>query len=279
MKKILLSVVALSLFGSTQAQVAYTASGLTEFQNMAVVDADGDTQAWGVYDFMTANGGNPVGTTFDSQGELLGSFSWDPATQAALTPDNWVITPAINLASFTAAELTWGRASVDPDWAAENYSVYVVAAADQAAAAAALATATPVYNETIATGDEWLTRSVNLNSFAGQSSVFVAFRHHACTDMFILALDDIMVSQPASVLTQELSVSVYPNPANEVLNFDMMESASSVSIVTLDGKVVLSENVSGNTFSVSVAELTTGMYVYEIVAENGSVARNTFMKK
>ena len=60
MKKILLSVVALSFVGATQAQVAFSASGLADFQNMAIIDADGDTFTWGVYDFMTANGGNPA---------------------------------------------------------------------------------------------------------------------------------------------------------------------------------------------------------------------------
>ena len=279
MKKILLSVVALSFVGATQAQVAFSASGLADFQNMAIIDADGDTFTWGVYDFMTANGGNPVGTSFDSQGELLASFSWDPDAQAALTPDNWVVTPAINLTGYTAANVQWGRAAVDPDFAGENYSVYVVTAADQTALVAALTTATAVYTETIAVGDEWLTRGVNINSFAGQNNVYVAFRHHACTDMFLLTLDDIVVGNTASIEENTMEVSMFPNPANDVLNVSVKGEMASVNVISLDGKVVIAETVSGTTAALNVTDLMAGSYVLEVVGANGSVSRSNFIKK
>jgi hypothetical protein len=279
MKKILLSVVALSFVGATQAQVAFSASALADFQTMAIIDADGDTFTWGVYDFMTANAGAPVGTSFDSQGELLGSFSYDNATQAALTPDNWVVTPALNLSALPTAVVSWGRASVDPDFEAENYSVYVVSAADQTALVAALVAATPVYTETIAVGDEWLTRSVNINSFAGQNNVYVAFRHHACTDMFLLTLDDIVVSATASIEENAMEVSMFPNPANDVLNVSVKGEMASVNVISLDGKVVIAETVSGTTATLNVADLMAGSYVLEVVGANGSVSRSNFIKK
>lgn len=279
MKKTLLFIALATISGYSSAQVAYSASGLADFSNMAVIDADGDTESWGVFDFMTANNGAPLGTSFDSQGELLASFSWDPATQSPLTPDNWVATPAIDLTSFTAATLSWGRASVDPDYEAENYSVYVVTAADPTALVAALVAATPVYTETIAVGDEWLVRSVSLNSFAGQNNVYVAFRHHACTDMFILTLDDILVANTAGLEENQLNVSVFPNPANDVLNINFSLEVASINVIALDGKVVLTENVSGFDVQVNITELTSGAYIVEAIGSNGAVVRTNFIKK
>ena len=276
MKKTLLFVALATITGYSNAQVAYSASGLADFSAMAIIDADGDGENWGVYDFMTANGGAPVGTSFDSQGELLGSFSWD---NAALTPDNWVVTPAIDLTSLSAATLSWGRASVDPDWEAENYSVYVVTAVDQTALAVALATATPVYTETIAVGDEWLVRSVNIDLFAGLNNVYVAFRHHDCTDMFLLVLDDILVENTAGLAENKLDVSIFPNPASDILNINTTLEVSSVNVYGLDGKVVLAENVSGFNTQINVTELTSGAYIIEAVGTNGSAVRTNFIKK
>jgi hypothetical protein len=280
MKKLLLcsSFFALS-YASVNAQVAFSASDLTGFQDMTVVDADGDSSAWGVYDFMTANNGNPLGTSFDSQGELLASFSYDNATQTALTPDNWLITPALNLSGYSSAAVYWGRASVDPNYAAENYSVYVVTAADPTALLTALTTATPVFTETISTGDEWLEKSVSINSFAGQNNVYVAFRHHACTDMFLLTLDDIEVGANVSVEEKFVNVSLYPNPANDVLNITVDEQVELINVVSLDGKIVISENVAGSSNVLNVADLTSGVYVVEVFGSEGLMTRTNFIKK
>ena len=51
------------------------------------------------------------------------------------------------------------------------------------------------------------------------------------------------------------------------------------SIIGLDGKVYSTTSFNGNSTSVNVASLASGIYVYEIVAENGSVTRSTFVKK
>ncbi len=276
MKKTLLFVALATITGYSNAQVAYSASGLADFSNMVSMDADGDGENWGVFDFMTANGGNPVGSSYDNQGELLGSFSWDGAV---LTPDNWIITPAIDLTSLPTATLSWGRASLDPDYEAENYSVYVVTAADQTALAVALATATPVYTETIAVGDQWLVRTVNINSFAGQNNVYVAFRHHDCTDMYLLNLDDIRVENTTGLAENKLDVSIFPNPASDILNINTSLEVSSVNVYGLDGKVVLAENVSGFNAQINVTELTSGAYIVEAIGTNGAAVRTNFIKK
>lgn len=72
-----------------------------------------------------------------------------------------------------------------------------------------------------------------------------------------------------------ITTSVYPNPANDVLNIVASEEIATVSIVALDGKVVANASSS----SVNVAELKSGMYIYEVTTTSGKVARDTFMKK
>jgi hypothetical protein len=77
----------------------------------------------------------------------------------------------------------------------------------------------------------------------------------------------------------EIVSSVYPNPASDVLNINLKASATSVSIISMDGKVVSTQNVTSNTVAVDLSNVLAGAYIYEIVAENGTVIRNTFVKK
>ena len=77
-----------------------------------------------------------------------------------------------------------------------------------------------------------------------------------------------------------LSASVYPNPAADVLNFKLEGvDATSITIFGLDGKILISQSVSGANGSVNVAELNSGMYIYQIATANGETVKSTFVKK
>ena len=97
------------------------------------------------------------------------------------------------------------------------------------------------------------------------------------------AVDNFVLSGGGSSagLVEELNLeaSVYPNPALTTLNVKSTGFAVSVSILSLDGKVLSNTVMNGTSASVDVANLTAGVYFYEIVAEDGSLVRNTFVKK
>jgi hypothetical protein len=83
----------------------------------------------------------------------------------------------------------------------------------------------------------------------------------------------------ADVEENTLTSKVYPNPASDDLTIELNTNATSVSIIGMDGKVISTESVNANSVTVNVSALVAGVYVYEIVAENGEVVRNTFVKK
>ena len=276
MKKFLLSIAVVLAAATTNAQVtAYSASGATDFAAWAIVDADQDGFNWSVINV----------STFAAQGDVFASFSYNNADTVAgvpipagpLTPDNWAVTPAINLTGQTTATLSWVRAALDPAWLAENYSVYVVQATP-ATLVATLVAATPVYTETIAAAGV-LGRYVDISSVANMNNVYVAFRHHNCTDNFAIILDDVKITNVAGIEENSMEVSVYPNPATDVLNIQLTANASSISILGMDGKVISTQVVNANTSAVNVSNLVSGVYFYEVVAENGTIVRNTFVKK
>lgn len=88
-----------------------------------------------------------------------------------------------------------------------------------------------------------------------------------------------VIDYVAGLTESEMNLKAFPNPANDVLNISTSVEVASVSIISMDGKVVATEDVNASTAAINVAHLTTGTYLYEVVAADGSVVRNTFVKK
>jgi polyhydroxybutyrate depolymerase len=73
------------------------------------------------------------------------------------------------------------------------------------------------------------------------------------------------------------SLTLYPNPANATLHFNLENETSVNSVVTdVLGKVVLSETTQTN--SISVEHLTSGIYVLTVKIQSGAVAKVKFIK-
>ncbi|MDD2230928.1 MAG: choice-of-anchor J domain-containing protein, partial [Candidatus Cloacimonetes bacterium] len=104
-------------------------------------------------------------------------------TKGPLTPDNWLISPRIQLGENL--RLTWRIAAQDSEWLAENYSVLIsntTPEVDQFESK---------YTETIA-DSLWQSRSISLAEYAGDT-IYIAFRHHNCTDQFWIKLDSVKI--------------------------------------------------------------------------------------
>lgn len=72
----------------------------------------------------------------------------------------------------------------------------------------------------------------------------------------------------------EITSSVYPNPANSELNIKTTEDVASVVITAADGKVVATSNSS----NINVAELNAGMYIYQVTTISGKIGTGNFVK-
>jgi len=72
------------------------------------------------------------------------------------------------------------------------------------------------------------------------------------------------------------SISLYPNPAQEVLNISSSNKISKIEVYDLLGKKVASNN---NASNVDVVSLGKGAYIVKVVQENGSVVAKQFIKE
>ncbi len=99
--------------------------------------------------------------------------------EGALTPDNWLITPKIDLNGTMRVWLS----GQDPHYAAEHFAIYLSTSGNTVDDF----TETLVL-ETIAT-DEYVEYTADLSAYAGQQG-YIAIRHFNVTDQFRLNVDD-----------------------------------------------------------------------------------------
>ena len=254
--------------GSTTATITLTGSAIDcstpvalpfveDFENelndcWSMIDNDGDGYNW------TYLSGNENLVTHSGTGHMT-SASW---ASAALTPDNWLITPAINLSQD--ATLSFWVAGQDPSYAEEHFSVYLST------------TGNTVNDFTVTLLSDQVTTSemteytANLSAYTG-NNVYIAFRHHNVSDMFRINLDDVSVTPGVGIKEVENNVSIFPNPAHSYINVNATSNISNVEVYTIAGQKVADFTANGTTTVINTSNLSNGLYMMRINTENGTI--------
>jgi hypothetical protein len=169
-------------------------------QGWTTIDANNDNYDWvlgsqigGVY---LVSGASLAGTGHNSSADMVCSGSYSNASGAAITPDNYLVSPS--KAAYTGISF-WACAQ-DASYAAEHFGVFV------STGGATASEFTMVQEWTMTAKDagvmsigrdgqtraqgNWHEYTVDLSSYAGQN-IWVAIRHFNCNDQFILNVDDI----------------------------------------------------------------------------------------
>ncbi len=158
------------------------------------IDNDGDGYNWFVWDQFAHSGNNSVA-----------SFSYINNV-GPITPDNWLITPQIDLGDSPMLSF-WAGAS-DESWYLEHFQVLVSTTDDS------LGSFTDVVMDMTLPTAAFSEYTVDLSAYANQS-IYIAFVHNNVTDQFNLSLDDIMVTGIAEGKTLDFA---FENP-NDIKQF------------------------------------------------------------
>ena len=169
-----------------------TESFETGFDGFTTVDVDADGNDWTHHVNVAGQSGKFITKTGDG---CVYSESFINYV-GAVTPDNWLITPAAKL----DGEFSFWACGQDDEYAAEHFAVYVstTSATDPAAF-------TLVSNEFVATA-EMKEYKVDLSAYAGQTG-YIAIRHYNVTDLFCLVVDDVTYT-PADLVPVSYNIYV-----------------------------------------------------------------------
>ncbi len=141
----------------------------------------------------------PCWTMIDADGDGFGFFhynvpnsAWDGEYSAAsaswlsgvgaLTPDNYLITPAMVV--DPGMSLMYRVAAQDPDIAADQYGIYVSTTGNEDPSDFT----DELFVETLPPGPDWHERVIDMSAYEGQE-IHIAFRHFGSTDQFYIKFD------------------------------------------------------------------------------------------
>lgn len=271
MKKILFCLTAFITISLTAQNVIWS----DDFEDLDIsdwtlLDEDGDGQNW--YAIQTANQGTPINTPG------LRSASW---AAVPLTPDNWAITPEIDLSGETGSViLKWEVWGPDANYSNENYSVYVATSNSVSDFLASEISFNEIITDNGPGGsDNIYSKELDISTLAGEK-VYVAFRHHDVSDQFAIIIDNVSV-ESNGMSTSDVNVksaSIYPNPVVDAFSVNVSskfnENNLSVTISDLSGKTVKSFEKAS---SYDVSSLPAGIYVVKI--SDGKLTETTKLVK
>lgn len=150
-------------------------------EGWSLIDLDGDGHNW-YWD--------------TSEGEYyILSDSWYESETTALTPDNWIITPQIDMSDVAGANIEFDvtpRAN-GPEFRTEKYAILV------STTGTAVEDFEVIYEERLTEEMEnwvWMLRTVDLNDYAGEK-IYIALRHFDSTDLWSIVLTNIHVFETA----------------------------------------------------------------------------------
>ena len=246
------------------------------FMGWTTIDANNDGYNWvmgsqigGVY---LVSGASLAGSGHNSSADLVCSGSYSNATNQAITPDNYLVSPA--KAEYTG--ISFWACGQDASYVAEHFGVAVSTNGNTSASDFTIVaewTMTAKGDGAMSIGRDgqtraqgnWYQKTVDLSAYAGQQ-IWVAIRHFNCNDMFILDVDDITLGTPQKSATAETCGVTYPS-INTRAQWDLLKDFNGTSGyqygVATDGNFIYTSSWSASSTSMFYKYDMDGNFVEE----------------
>ncbi|PWK21035.1 T9SS type A sorting domain-containing protein [Xanthomarina spongicola] len=257
MKKITLLFILLLAF-TTQAQTVVWSDDFNDedISDWTLTDSDGDTNNWGDQFVINDSGGSPVTPV------SLISRSW---LGSPLTPDNWAVSPSIDLSEASGLiTLEYITQVAAASWDEEKYSIYVGTTNDISVLVNSAVTLTETLGDAGNTGTP-TPHLFDISAMAGEPVVYVAFRHWDCVDQDFLSVDDVTVSAETLSIEEFTEPNVYKIGCNnQYISIYNVNDEVNYKLISLTGQQLLEGKTSNKTHTIDATSLASGVYIIEI---------------
>lgn len=262
MKKITLTLAAFATALTMNAQTTIFSDDFNDedVSDWELYDEDGDGNNWADLFQISNQAGEPVTPV------SIISRSWQGSP---LTPDNWIVSPAIDLSAEDGSDeimVSWMR-QVSAAFPEETYTLYVGTSDDIADLENATVTLTESFDAPSPETDTPQEVSLNITELAGEV-VYLAFRHYNSEDADFISIDDVTVTSGAmSVENEKFANFTHFVDASNNLNLSAKTPMSQVTLFSILGQQVMSKKLSAKDAQINLSSLNAGVYLAQVSIE------------
>lgn len=187
--------------------------------------------------------------------------------------DDWLISPSFTLGERAVATFEHSATANMMGYVApEKFEVYVIPDG-QTYENAIMVLATQTTDDI-----NWNTQDVPLSAFEGQT-LQVGIRAVSDANAFVLGIRHFTIANEVGIEDHDIQTVLYPNPASSTLHVSVSTPMSSISIYSISGQLLSTQEVSGLQADLNVANLSSGLYLLKINTENGTVNRKVSVSR
>ncbi|MDY0143692.1 MAG: choice-of-anchor J domain-containing protein [Bacteroidales bacterium] len=183
------------------------------------------------------------------------------ATTGPTTPNNdWLITPQTDVIN-TGAKFQAYVQSITGEYGLERYAIWVSTTDNQIASFTKISDGTHVEAPT----GGWVMIEYPLEAYVGEQ-IYVAIQC-VSSDAFAFMIDDIVIDNPVNVENNiAAAISVFPNPANNVITVANAENENIV-VLNMLGEVVANISNASSNQTIDISNLSNGTYFVRVNSE------------
>lgn len=204
---------------------------------------------------------------------------------------DYLVTPSLDFSSITGAEMTfdlayaqWSSAKLDTlsIYYSTDCGVNKILLYQKSGAALATRSNFPLFFSPSA--NEWRNDTVNLNALSGLNSVQL-YIENISDNGNNLYIDNINIYESISVGVKEIgkneSISIYPNPFNNVITIQSNDDAfiTNIEIYSITGKLIHTELINDQQLvAINLPELKKGVYLLKVITNNHDIMTRRIIK-
>jgi len=131
-----------------------------------------------------------------------------------------------------------------------------------------------------ATNENYKEATKNHVTVANDDSYYIAIRATNYIDTSVLIIDDITIDFSNDIKENEINFNIYPNPANDFIYIDLINSYSDDIMFRLFdvlGNEIIETKLNENN-KIDIAYLNNGIYIYQIIYNNKKIINGKLLK-
>lgn len=182
-----------------------------------------------------------------------------------VTPNNWLITPALNIQTGDSLEFFIKNSS--SQYPSEHFELRISTSTNDTSSFSA-----PIYEHSFISSESaaWLQKVFNLNQYAGQT-IYIAFIHNKCFGQDMLFLDDVKVWHTIGTGIIEKNTDIPYVFNNNILRFENTASIKQLTIYDIAGKLIIDNTENGLQKTYNLSNLQKGIYIINVISKENIV--------